>query len=443
MRWALVSGIILLLVLIPHISAFDLQQVYIQIEPQGDAMITLTYQENPAEYLGIKTLIASAPFIENYQRLHNQDSGKTTKILCAGPGAAKLNIPHFASVNGKVFSTEGFDLASQGMDLRQQIANNAYPLNLTADIVVVFPDGYSVVQKGVTHIDSLSHTLSDKKTSPPVPEASCREDKPLPLSGIIPDEAEPVAAVGAGVILTGLGLTVVGSAISAWLAKMLIFIQNSFGQVVQGRLSEEEKKKRALMAAESKEIAFGFTQRELGVIAVGAVIIGLLFFFAARTPFDATTVAVYIVMGGVALCAHEIAHWYLNKKYQCSTEVQFWGLGSIIMFLTAWLFGNVFAQPTLTVVRSQVPLEKRSLGLIMLSGPVFSILIAIACLFLIPIGGIFRTAGMLGFSINLLAGVFELLPITPCDGKEVWSWNKGVWVLVFIPLVLIYFLVNI
>lgn len=443
MRWALVPGILFLLVLIPHVSAFDLQQVYIQIEPQGDATITLTYQEDSVEYLGIKTLIASAPVIEDYQRSHNQDSGKTAKILCAGPGAAKLIIPHFASVNGRDYRTDGFDLASQGMDLRQQIAGNTYPLDLTADIVVVFPDGYSVAQKGVTHIDSLSHTLSDKKTSPPAPETSCREDKPLPLSGIIPDEAEPVAAVGAGIILTGLSLTVVGSAISAWLAKLLIFIQNSFGQVIQGRLSEEKKKKRALAATESKEIAFGFTQQELGVIAIGAVIIGLLFFFAARTPFDVTTVAIYIVMGGVALCAHEIAHWYLNKKYQCSTEVQFWGLGSIIMFLTVWLFGNVFAQPTLTVVRSQVPLEKRSLGLIMLSGPVFSILIAIACLFLIPIGGIFRTEGMLGFSINLLAGGFELLPITPCDGKEVFAWNKGVWVLVFVPLVLIYFLINI
>ncbi|MFA6225529.1 MAG: hypothetical protein WC620_04955 [Methanoregula sp.] len=113
------------------------------------------------------------------------------------------------------------------------------------------------------------------------------------------------------------------------------------------------------------------------------------------------------------------------------------------MFLTAWLFGNVFAQPTLTVIRSQIPLEKRSLGLIMLSGPVFSILIAIACLFLIHLGGVFRTAGMLGFSINLLTGVFELLPITPCDGKEVYVWNKCVWALIFIPLVLVYFLVNI
>jgi len=446
MRCSLALVLVFLLVLISPVSAFDLQQVYIQIDPQGDATITITYQDNPVEYLGIKTFIAiSSPAIENYQRSLMQSSGKTTDftILCASPGAAKLNFPHFASVNGREYSTDEFDLASYGVKSQQVMANYNYPLDFSADAIVVFPDGYSVEQKGVTHLAPVSHTLSDKMISPRAPDASCKKDKQLPLSGIIPDEAAPAVAVGAGVAMTGLGLTAFGSAFSAWLAKLLIFVQNAFGQVIQGRLSEDEKKKRALLAAESKEIAFGFTQREIGVIVVGAVIIGLLFFFAARTPFDVTTVAIYIIMGGLALCAHEIAHWYLNRKYQCSTEVQFWGLGSIIMFLTAWLFGNVFAQPTLTVVRSQVPLEKRSLGLIMLSGPVFSILIAIACLFLIPLGGVFRTAGMLGFSINLLAGVFELLPVTPCDGKEVFSWNRFVWALVFVPLLLIYFLVNI
>ncbi len=443
MRWAPVIGFIFLLFLLYPVCAFNLQQTYIQIDQQGDAIVTLTYQDNPAEYLGIKTFLATSPAIENYQRSRGTGNTADFTILCASPGTAKLRFPHFASVRGKEYSTDAFDFSSYGEDFRRIMANYHYPVDLKTDAIIVFPDGYSVEQKGVTRLNPVTHILSNTKIVPPAPQDSCKEDKHLPFSSIIPDEAEPIVAVGAGVAMTGLGLTAFGSALSAWLAKLVLFFQGAIGQVIQGRLSEEEKKKRAIRAVESKEIALGFTRRELGVIAIGAVIIGVLFFFAARTPFDLTTVVLYVVMGGVALCAHEIAHWYLNRKYECSTEVQFWGLGSLIMFLTAWLFGNVFAQPTLTAVRSRVPLEKRSLGLIMLSGPVFSILIAIACLLLIPLGGIFRTAGMLGFSINLLAAVFELLPITPCDGKDVFSWNKFVWVLVFFPLVLVYFLVNI
>jgi hypothetical protein len=91
MRCPLVLGLIFLLILIPAVSAFDLQQAYIQIDPRGDATITLTYQDNPVEYLGIKTFIAtSSPAVQNYQRSLTQSSGESTdfKILCASPGAA-------------------------------------------------------------------------------------------------------------------------------------------------------------------------------------------------------------------------------------------------------------------------------------------------------------------------------------------------------------------
>jgi len=96
----------------------------------------------------------------------------------------------------------------------------------------------------------------------------------------------------------------------------------------------------------------------------------------------------------------------------------------------------------MTQVHEKAPLEKRSLGLIMLSGLVLSVLIAFGCLLLIPLGGLFVTAGMIGFSINLLEAVFEMLPIKPCDGRDVYFWNTAVWAVVFTPLILIYFIAN-
>ena len=108
MRCSLALVLVFLLVLIPTVSAFDLQQVYIKIDPQGDAMITITYQDNPVEYLGIKSFIAtSSPSLENYQKTLMQSNGKPAdfEILCASPGAAKLSFPHFATINGKTYST--------------------------------------------------------------------------------------------------------------------------------------------------------------------------------------------------------------------------------------------------------------------------------------------------------------------------------------------------
>jgi Zn-dependent protease len=74
----------------------------------------------------------------------------------------------------------------------------------------------------------------------------------------------------------------------------------------------------------------------------------------------------------------------------------------------------------------------------MLSGPAVSTVIAFLCLLLIPLGGLFRTAGMIGFIMNMVTAVFELLPIPPCEGKEIFTWNKLVWAVVFVPLFLIY-----
>jgi hypothetical protein len=35
-----------------------------------------------------------------------------------------------------------------------------------------------------------------------------------------------------------------------------------------------------------------------------------------------------------------------------------------------------------------------------------------------------------------------LLPISPCDGKVMYSWDRLVWSVFFIPLMLLYFVVN-
>ena len=37
-------------------------------------------------------------------------------------------------------------------------------------------------------------------------------------------------------------------------------------------------------------------------------------------------IAIYIVMGGIALMTHEMAHWYMNRKYQSTTEIQFYAM---------------------------------------------------------------------------------------------------------------------
>jgi Zn-dependent protease len=75
---------------------------------------------------------------------------------------------------------------------------------------------------------------------------------------------------------------------------------------------------------------------------------------------------------------------------------------------------------------------------IRLAGPLVSIGLAVLSLFLIPLGGLFVVAGSAGFSMNLLNGVFSLVPIRPNDAVEIYAWNKLVWACVFFPLIAFY-----
>jgi Zn-dependent protease len=108
------------------------------------------------------------------------------------------------------------------------------------------------------------------------------------------------------------------------------------------------------------------------------------------------------------------------------------------MLFTAWLFGNAFAKPSRTLIRSDKALMPEEAARIRLAGPLMSMGLAIGSLFLIPLGGLFVVAGSAGFSMNLLNSVFSLVPVKPNDGVEVYAWNKLVWAGVFIPLIAFY-----
>jgi Zn-dependent protease len=259
----------------------------------------------------------------------------------------------------------------------------------------------------------------------------------VPLSGLIPKEALPAAAAGSAIVLTGL-FALFQSAISSWSGQITTLLKNAAGGFITGRILDHDKEKRTIRLDEMEKLYLGFSRPELLVLLAATLIIGILFLFADRQPFEPVMIAIYIVMGGLGLVIHELAHLYFERRFSCRTEIQFWGIGTLIMALTAWLFGNVFAQPFLTLVHAKEPLEKRTVGHMMLAGPAVSLVLACLCLLLIPMDGLLRTAGMIGFLMNMVTAVFELLPIPPCEGKEIFAWNKLVWAAAFVPLFIIY-----
>ncbi len=264
--------------------------------------------------------------------------------------------------------------------------------------------------------------------------------KNLPLSWLIPDEFAPAASVATGIALAGLAAAF-GSSLSGFWDMIIAFLKNAIGGNLAGRYMEKEKEACREETSPAKRYQ-GFSRIEVLVLAAGAVILGLLFLFADRKPFDPDLVAIYVIMGGIALILHELGHIVVERRYGVRTQVRFWGTGTIIMALTAWLFGNVFAQPYFTGTRNDESLDKKKAGLVMLAGPGVSVIVAVLCLALVPLGGIFAAAGLVGFVMNLMTAVFEMLPIVPCEGKTVFSWKPVAWACFFIPVFIAYIVVT-
>jgi Zn-dependent protease len=110
------------------------------------------------------------------------------------------------------------------------------------------------------------------------------------------------------------------------------------------------------------------------------------------------------------------------------------------MFLTAWLFGNAFAQPYRNLVnREGGPDETRETGIEMVAGPVVSIILMVLFLAMVRLGGVWAIAGGVGFTINLITAVYSLMPISTMDGGAIWRWNRSLYLALFIPMIAFYF----
>lgn len=421
-------------------SALDLQQIYIELNGKGDATVTLTYQAGFFESLG---LVSEVKNFQNDLEGHlSRVLGKEVHLACTGTGGGRLTILRFADVQGNRFQIPEVNFASLFGGLS---ASSVVSYRLLADVTIVFPDGSTIREHQTPVIHPVSYTLTGRRTEPPPPPLiQCSQEKNLPVMPILPPQVIPVAAVATGTAVSAAALAGGGQALSTWFSKLINFLYNLIGQQSTETLQDRVKSGRLNVYSGMKaSTILGFSGIEFAVVLLGAFLLGFAFFFADRGAFDPVILVIFVLVGGLTTFIHEIAHWSVARRYGSDSELQFWGIGTVVMFLTAWLFGNVFAQPSLTVIRSEEPTEKWHEGLMMLAGPLASLLCAFLCLPLKSFGGYIATAGSIGFSMNLLSCLFPLLPIKPLDGEGVFRWSKLVWGIVFIPLLLGYFIINI
>ncbi len=264
--------------------------------------------------------------------------------------------------------------------------------------------------------------------------------KNLPTSGLIPPEFMALAAVLTSIAVLFIQFLVANIAILAQAAfKAARFLAELGGEHLVGVIDEKERAARRITIRKLEPQLFGLSSSEILVIEGAVIVVALAFLLADRAALTLEMVLIYIAVGAVSVVLHDIAHRIVASRHGEDADTRFWGLGTIIMFITAWLFGNAFGQPYRNLVNRGDDLDLRRAGIEMVAGPAVSIVLTFVFLAMVTLGGTWAVAGGIGFTINLIMAVYSLMPIRTMDGLEIWHWNRGVYLALFIPMLLFYF----
>jgi PKD repeat protein/Zn-dependent protease len=275
-----------------------------------------------------------------------------------------------------------------------------------------------------------------------IQDAKGTTDKNLPTAAFIPPQFMAVAAVltSLGVVLINILASSVG-AISQVGVNIAKFFANLAGGHAVEKVSTKEIEKRGITVKKRERPFFGLSAIEILIVEVAVFMVACAFIIADRADLTLEIVIIYILVGAVSVVLHDFAHRYVMTKHGHEADIQFWGLGTILMFATAWLYGNAFAQPYRNLTDSEGGPEPtpRESGLEMIAGPCMSIILMFLFLALMQFGGIWATAGGIGFIINLITAVYSMIPISTMDGLAIWKWNRVIFLVLFVPLIAFYF----
>ncbi len=193
-----------------------------------------------------------------------------------------------------------------------------------------------------------------------------------------------------------------------------------------------------------------FSGIEIRDILIAWLALGLAFAFALpggglafiSSGPDATISNLAFLLGislltvGPGFVFHELSHKFVAQRYGYWAEFRMWPMGLALALITS-LIGVIFAAPGATYI-SGMSISREENGWISIAGPATNLVISVLFLPLILFTGgvstVLGTIGFIGFRVNSLLGVFNLIPFGPLDGAKVFGWSKLAWLGMLIPL---------
>ena len=143
-----------------------------------------------------------------------------------------------------------------------------------------------------------------------------------------------------------------------------------------------------------------------------------------------------IITVGAGFLLHELAHKIVAQYYHCHAEFKADNQMLIIAIIMSFI-GFIIAAPG--AVRIKGFTTYRENGIISIAGPITNAILAFIFLPFIFFGGLIGIVASYGFLINSWLGLFNMIPVWKFDGAKVWEWNKTIYWITTITLLIMTF----
>jgi hypothetical protein len=221
--------------------------------------------------------------------------------------------------------------------------------------------------------------------------------------------------------------------------KLWDFVHGFFKGQFKSLIFRQESKIHNVEARQHQAFFLGISSLEWLIGGFAALALAVAYIVAKKAVLTPDLIVLYLVTACIVTGLHDLTHRYFAFKYKAVTEYQFWGLGFIAMFATAFLFGQLYGMPARTLVNKAKDLKPEESAIVYGSGPVVSFAASLIFLALAFFGGPLASVGVMGVSMNLLSATYSLMPFKNMDGNKLYSYNKLYWALAFLPVLAIYF----
>jgi Zn-dependent protease/GNAT superfamily N-acetyltransferase len=161
---------------------------------------------------------------------------------------------------------------------------------------------------------------------------------------------------------------------------------------------------------------------------------------ALRAGQSSRSLPFLFVVVGLSLFAHELPQKLVGRHLGLETTFKAWGSGILFSSLLA-IVGSFFPAYGSTYIKQLdwwYDPKQKDTGIFFAIGPAVSLVLACAFWVLSSItnSDVFTALGNMGYTMNLVTVIFNLIPVQAAgglvwDGKKILTWDKGVWLILF------------